>query len=243
MMHVKQAQGLTLIELLIAMAIFAVMSAAMFIAFDSFQKGKDVTEASAERLKRYQIAFNILSRDMQQMMPRPVRDEFGSATPLYAMRSEVGSDIEFTRAGWNRSPFSKVKRAELQRVSYYLEEKKLMRGAWRVLDRAEDSVPDRTELLDGIESLSFVFYYLDKQSAMQSTDVWPPDSMMLGQSGGATPSSVPDREFLVLPKIVEMKLDTEDMGVISRKFLVANCYVDAYHPTTGSAPLGGGCGS
>ena len=35
-------QGLTLIELLIAMAIFAVMTASMFVAFDSFQKGKQV---------------------------------------------------------------------------------------------------------------------------------------------------------------------------------------------------------
>lgn len=237
----RSHQGLTLIELLIAMAIFAVMSAAMFLTFDSFQKGKQVTEASAQRLKHYQIAFNILSRDLQQMIPRPVRDEFGSDAPLYSMQSDTGSDIEFTRAGWNRSPFSKVKRAELQRVSYYLEEKKLMRGSWRVLDRAEDTAPDRTELLDGVESLSFVFYYLDKQSTMQSTDAWPPDSMKVGAS--ATPVSVPEREYLLLPKVVEMKLTTEDMGAITRKFLVANCFVDAYHPTTGGAPLGGGCGS
>jgi general secretion pathway protein J len=82
--------GMTLIELLIAMAIFAVMTASMFIAFDSFQKGKVVTEASAERLKRYQLAFNILARDMQQIISRPVRDEFGSDAPLYSMRSDRG---------------------------------------------------------------------------------------------------------------------------------------------------------
>lgn len=243
MMNSQRNKGLTLIELLIAMAIFAVMSAAMFLTFDSFQKGKDVTEASAERLKHYQLAFNILARDMQQMIPRPVRDEFGSETPLYALRSEVGNEIEFTRAGWNRSPFSKVKRAELQRVGYYLEEQKLMRGSWRVLDRAEDTTPDRTELLDGIENLSFIFYYLDKQSKMQSTDVWPPDSMMQSPSGNVNTSSVPERAFLLLPKMVEVKLTTKDMGALTRKFLVANCYVDAYHPTTGGAPLGGGCGS
>ena len=234
-------QGLTLIELLIAMAIFAVMTASMFVAFDSFQKGKQVTEASAERLKHYQLAFNILARDFQQMIPRTVRDEFGSETPLYAVRSEVGSDIEFTRAGWNRSPFSKVKRAELQRVAYYLEENKLMRGSWRVLDRAEDTTPDRTELLDGGENLSFVFYYLDKQKAMQSVEVWPPDSFKTGGSGNAT--SIPEREFLLLPKIVEMKLTTEDMGVITRKFLIANCFVDVYHPNDDTAPKGGGCES
>ena len=234
-------RGLTLIELLIAMAIFAVMTASMFVAFDSFQKGKSVTEASAKRLKHYQLTFNILARDFQQMLPRTVRDEFGSETPLYAVRSEVGSDIEFTRAGWNRSPFSKVKRAELQRVAYYLEEKKLMRSSWRVLDRAEDTLPDRTELLDGVESLKFVFYYLDKQKALKTIELWPPDVMITGGSGN--PTHIPDREFLLLPKIVEMQLTTEDMGVITRKFLIANCFVDVYHPNTGSAPLGGGCDS
>ncbi len=241
MNSMRKEKGLTLIELLIAMAIFAVMSASMFIAFDSFQKSKEVTENSAERLKRYQLAFNILTRDFQQMLPRPVRDEFGSEVPLYALQSEVGSDVEFTRAGWNRSPFSKVKRAELQRVTYYLEEKKLMRGSWRVLDRAEDSVPDRTELLDGVENLSFLFYYQNKQNKLATTEVWPPDSMKKGVSNNL--SHVPEREYLLLPRIVEMKLITEDMGELTRKFLIANCYVDAYHPNAGNAPLGGGCGS
>lgn len=234
-------QGLTLIELLIAIAIFAVMSAAMFVAFDSFQKGKQVTDTNAERLKHYQLAFNILARDFQQMVPRPVRDEFGSDAPLYAMQSDVGIDVEFTRAGWNRSPFSKVQRAELQRVAYYLEEKKLMRGAWRVLDRAEDSIPDRTELLDGVENLSFTFYYLDKQNKLAAAESWPPASMKKGDGDG--PTHVPRREFLLLPKIVEMKLTTEDLGEITRKFLIANCFVDAYHPNDTEAPQGGGCGS
>jgi len=235
-------QGLTLIELLIAMAIFAVMSASMFVAFDSFQKGKELTDTNAERLKHYQIAFNILTRDIQQMFPRPVRDEFGSDTPLFALRSDTGSEVEFTRGGWNRSPFSKVQRSELQRVTYYLEEGKLMRGSWRVLDRAEDSTPQRSVLLDQVENLAFVFYYQDKQGKLASSQSWPPESLMADP--GASQSYVPERQFLLLPKIVEMKLTTADMGQISRKFLVANCFVDVYHPTgDGGAPLGGGCGT
>lgn len=241
MKQMKPQRGLTLIELLIAMAIFAVMSASMFLAFDSFQKGKEVTETNADRLKQYQLGFNILARDFQQMIPRPVRDEFGSEAPLYALTSDVGSEVEFTRAGWNRSPFSKVKRSELQRVTYYLEEKKLMRGSWRVLDRAEDSVPDRAELLDGVESLSFIFYYQDKQNKLVASDAWPPASLKKGDADKF--SHVPEREFMLLPKIVEIKLTTEDMGAITRKFLIANCFVDAYHPGDDAAPQGGGCGS
>lgn len=237
----KVNQGMTLIELLVAMAIFAVMTSSMFIAFDSFQKAKEVTDKSAERLKQYQLAFNIISRDMQQMAPRAIRDEFGSETLLYALRAESDGSVEFSRYGWNRSPFSKVKRSEIQRVAYYLEEKKLMRASWRVLDRAEDSTPSRTELLDGVETLTFVFHFQDAQNKWKEEGAWPPASLMEGGSG--TYTHIPEREFILLPKVVNMKLSTEDMGDINRKFLIANCFVDALFPTTGGDPLGGGCGS
>ena len=36
----KPQTGMTLIELLVALAIFAVMTSSMFVAFDSFQKTK-----------------------------------------------------------------------------------------------------------------------------------------------------------------------------------------------------------
>lgn len=241
MMANQHQRGMTLIELLVAMAIFAVMTSSMFIAFNSFQKAKEVTDVNAERLKQYQIAFNIISRDIQQMAPRAIRDEFGSETRLYALRAESDNAIEFSRYGWNRSPFSKTKRSEIQRVSYYLEEKKLMRASWRVLDRAEDTTPSRTELLDEVESLSFLFFYQDKQNKWKEEASWPPYSMMSGGSGD--PTHIPEREFILLPKVLDIKLTTSDMGEFNRKFLIANCFVDVLHPTTGGDPLGGGCGS
>ena len=241
MMAFKPQTGMTLIELLVALAIFAVMTSSMFIAFDSFQKTKEVTELDAERLKKYQIAFNIISRDMQQMAPRAIRDEFGSEAPLYAFRAESDNAIEFSRFGWNRSPFSKVRRSEIQRVAYYIEEKKLMRASWRVLDRAEDSTPVRTELLDNVEELKFVFFFQDKQNKWQEDITWPPFDYVTGGSGTFT--HIPEREYVLLPRVVDMRIKTDDMGEINRKFLVANCYVDALHVNQGGNPLGAGCGS
>ncbi len=236
---IRTHDGMTLIELLVAMAIFAVMTSSMFIAFDSFQRTKEVTEANAERLKRYQYAFNIISKDLNQLNPRSVRDEFGSEKPLYAFRAESDSAIEFTRSAWNRSPFSKVHRSELQRVSYYLEDNNLMRAYWRVLDRAEDTVPTRTKLLEGVTRLSFEFHYRNDQNTPSVSVTWPPDSMITGNQ--PTPSLIPDREFLLLPQVVDIKLETDDMGPINRKYLVANCMVDVLKPNSGSTPQGGGC--
>lgn len=246
MIATRSSDGMTLIELLIAMAIFAVMTAGIMITFDSFNRGKEVTEKNAKRLKEYQIAFNIIGRDVLQIIPRPVTDEFGSELPLYSMRSEDGSAVEFSRAGWNRSPFSKVKRSEIQRVSYYLEEGKVMRAYWKVLDRAEDTVPVRAELLDGVDSLAFSFMYLDQNNAWQTSEVWPPQKLMTGESGEQR-TTVPAREFLLLPRVFEIRLNTADLGDISRKFAIANCLVDVLHPQEGQADpndptAGGGCG-
>src|SRR5690606_5494898 len=125
---------------------------------DNVQKSKDVTDRASARLKEYQSAFNRISQDIQQIYPRPVRDEYGDSQ--YALLYTEGSEFTFTRSGWSRSSFfTKHPRSELQRVSYYLEDGKLMRAHWRTLDRPPQDQPVRTVLLDGVSELSFKFMY------------------------------------------------------------------------------------
>ena len=76
-----------------------------------------------------------MQRDIEQVVPRTVRDEYGDAqSPLVG-----GEDLQLTRAGW-RNPGGR-QRSTLQRVGYALEEQQLVRYCWSVLDRAQDSEP------------------------------------------------------------------------------------------------------
>lgn len=229
-------RGMTLIELLVALAIFAVMSAAVFFAFNSFQRTKEITERGAERLKNYQMAFNIIARDIQQMAPRPVKDEFGSPMLLPALKVNADPSIEFTRAGWNRSPFSRAIRSELQRVSYYVEDQNLMRASWTMLDRATESLPARAILLEGIESIRVEMGYRGPDDGWRLTDMWPPEEMMAGQggSGAATtePTVTPYIDEVTLPRVISITFDTFDYGKLERKFLIADGYADIFYPKT-----------
>ncbi len=228
----KNVRGMTLIELLIAMAIFAVMSASIFITFNSFQKTKEVTESSADVLKAYQLAFNIMARDIQQMAPRPVRNEFSDLSPALSVNNDPV--MEFTRAGWNRSPFLKSKRSELQRVAYYVEDQKLMRASWKVLDRAQDSNPTRTPLLEGVEYIKFEMHYQDEEENWQITETWPTDKVIQSPDGSGgylgTPTSMPLLDKISLPTVVDVRMKTAHFGDINRKFLIASKYSEIYYP-------------
>lgn len=218
----NRVSGLTLIELLLAMSIFAVMAVSMFMAFDNVQRAKEVTEKASERLRQYQSAFNRIGQDLQQLVPRPVRDEYGD--PRYALQREDDGSLLFSRAGWTRSSFfNKHPRSNLQRVQYYLEDGKLMRAYWNSLDAGPSDQPTRTVLLEGVSELKFQFYYIDysnpEMPQPKTIEQWPPQELL--------PSSQPEMSFLLepafiaLPDAIEIGLTTDDLGAITRSYLVA----------------------
>ena len=219
----QASYGLTLIELLIAMAIFAIMATSMFIAFDNVQKAKEVTDRASARLKQYQSAFNRIGQDLQQISSRYIRNEFGDLE--FALDYSEGAEIKFSRTGWSRSSFfTKTQRSEIQRVSYYLEDGKLMRAYWRTLDRAQGNQPVRSPLLDGVSEVKFKFFYnniSDSSDPLNGVhEEWPPTQLRNISPG---PSAfVADRPYTILPNAVEMTITTDDLGTISRSYLVAS---------------------
>ena len=221
----SQYRGLTLIELLIAMAIFAVMTVSMFVAFDNVQKAKEVTDKASLRLQQYQSAFNRIAQDIPQIQSRPARNEYGDLE--FSLSYTEGAEFAFTRAGWARSRFfTKNPRSELQRVTYYLEDGKLMRAYWRTLDRSPQDQPVRAVLLDGVSELKFKFMYRnleDNQDPLNGIHAeWPPTQLRAATQSGTRNEFIPAREYLILPNAVEITVKTDDMGEIYRSFLVAS---------------------
>lgn len=195
------SRGFTLLELLVALSIFAVLAAMAYGGLNTVMTARQTTDAQAARLSQLQKTYFWLLRDIEQAMDRPIRDEYGENQPAM-----VGVDLgeyrlELTRNGW-RNPASRV-RSNLQRVAYGLRDEQLLRSYWNVLDRAQDSKPMESVLLDQVKSLEL--RYLD--SKQQWHDNWP-DTL----SGNASEA---------LPRAVEVSIETDMEGRISWLFRVA----------------------
>lgn len=195
----REASGFTLLELLIAVAVFAIMAALAYGGLSSVLRAREESTASALRLRALQQTMLLLGRDLDQALPRTIRDEYGDVKPaLYG-----GTDwIEFTHDGWANP--TAATRSELQRVAYTVRDKQLVRDSWQVLDRAPDSKPYEAPLLDKVKSLQL--RYLDAAGNWQES--WPSQ-----QSDNTSP-----QQQLPLPRAVEVTLELERWGTIRRLF-------------------------
>jgi len=196
--------GFTLIEVLVALAVFGVMSMLAYSALGSTLSNADYLTDRMERLQSVQRTVRFLSSDLLQLSPRPIRSELGD-TYIPALRSALGSEfaLELTHGGWG-NPVG-LPRGTLQRVAYRIEDDELLRYHWGVLDRTYANEPVVTVLLDDVESLYFRFY----SPTGEPSEVWPPQSLQ----GGAG--------MRTRPRAVEIVLTLPDQGEITRLLEIA----------------------
>lgn len=198
------AGGFTLIEVLVAIAVFSIMSALAYSGLQGILNNQQQTDTISVRLTQLQKAIGIISRDLHHLTPRTIRDEFGDRES--ALLGNLGGDsaLQFTRSGWH-NPLN-LQRSTLQRVSYQLQDEQLVRSSWRVLDRVQGSEADRVILLKDISELEFRF--LDQKNQWHNS--WPP----LSSEGGEV-------ETEKLPVAIELNITLPDWGRISRLYPVA----------------------
>ncbi|MBI2383435.1 MAG: type II secretion system minor pseudopilin GspJ [Gammaproteobacteria bacterium] len=195
-----RARGFTLLELVVVLAIFSVLSVMAYGGLSSVLRTRDAVEQALRRTGEYQKAYTRLRGDLQQVRNRPVRDGYGETQPAVLLTQD--GYLEVTRGGW-RNPLA-LPRSSLERLSYRLEEKKLIRASWRVLDRAQDSQPVETVLLDRVQEASWRF--LDAQREWQTS--WPPEAQT-GRNAASAP-----------PLAIELNLKTEDWGELVLLFRI-----------------------
>lgn len=152
-MRVKsRAHGFTLMEVLLALFIFAIVMTMIAGGFNVAMRAEQQVAAASKQLKTFQIAETIITRDIEQVIMRPVRNENGELLPAFIFSPSDENMLEFTRAG-NVNPQSSAKRSTLLRVAYSLVDGNLVRKTWRVLDRTADSLPDQRVLLHNVDSI------------------------------------------------------------------------------------------
>jgi general secretion pathway protein J len=197
-------RGFTLIEVMVAMAVFAILAAFAYGTLSQTLLSAEILSDRMDRLQALQRTMRVLADDLQQLAPRPVRDELGdNFRPALDTNFQTGFALELTKGGWSNPVV--LPRSTLQRVGYRMEDDELVRYHWYSLDRTLSNEPVGVALLDGVEGIEFRFLAgIDNYS-----EQWPP----LNQPDGL---GVRQR-----PRAVEVTLRLTDEGEIVRLIEVA----------------------
>jgi general secretion pathway protein J len=194
----QTSSGFTLLELVVAMAVFAIMAAIASSGLNNVLIARQLTETHSEQLHQLQLAMSWFARDIEQIVNRGVRSEYGEMLPPVVGNDFEGYLLELTRGGW-RNPANQP-RSHLQRVAYAVRDEQLVRAYWRVLDRAEDSKPFENVLLDGVKAVEIRYLAAD--------DEWRTSWPELSTTGNVNPE--------VMPRAIEVNVDTRQFGKITR---------------------------
>ena len=191
-------QGFTLLEVLIALSLFAVLCTMAFGGLDQLLSQHQQLQKKQQRFVDLQSAIQVLERDFSQMEPRSIRDAFGDAET--ALKGNL--TLEFTYALTTKTWFNPhhVQGVLLQRITYQLQGQTLWRSYYPQLDAGIGNLPVRYTLMDKVTD--FKVRFLPQQQ--QWIDYWPP----INPQGKANPRQ--------LPKAIEIQLSTADLGTIKR---------------------------
>lgn len=225
--------GFTLLEILVALAIAALMFAMGYGAISQAITTRGALKARQARLIELQTAVRVLEQDFVQLTPRPVRQPIGDEPAQPSLQGSAGGTqtsgsvsslgggssgassstsgtpplLALTRAGW-ANPTGLQRPAE-QRVAYFFENGTLRREYWYVLDPTLSSTTAKRDLLTKVKSLTFE--YLDLTHTWQPQ--WPPATVVGAQAL--------ESNLRIRPIAVRVTIDTEDFGKIVRIFEVA----------------------
>jgi general secretion pathway protein J len=222
------SRGFTLIELLVALFITAIMTSMGYSAVNQALEGRKTLEKQQARIIAVQHAMQLLEQDISTTAARPVRNPLGAdyqaalvanATAANSTTSSLSTSttsntvsasslvqsgstpLSLTRTGWSNP--TGLLRTELQRVSYRVEDGKLLRYHLAVLDADAASTATRRELLEQVEALSF--RYMD--AGHRWSEFWQPNT---GTDGVREP------RLRYRPVAVEVTLVLKDWGKLLR---------------------------
>lgn len=146
----RKTGGFTLLELLVAMAVFAMIAAVAYAGLDSAIVMERKLDDEGRKWKNLSFFFAHLERDLACFVDKPVIGQDGVKLLSMAGRTtdKSGARVELTFTRLGRG----VEGASPKRVGYRLNGDKIETLIWRSIDLPLESAPDTYEAMDAVSS-------------------------------------------------------------------------------------------
>ncbi|HEU4590351.1 MAG TPA: type II secretion system minor pseudopilin GspJ [Steroidobacteraceae bacterium] len=202
--------GFTLIEVVIAIFIAAIMFAIGYRTLSQALNDREALNTSQARVNEIQRGMRIVAQDFAQIVARGARDTQGNGElqPAISANNRDNVLLTFSRTGWS-NPAGLQRPAE-ERVRYLFVDGSLVREHWVSMDPALNNEPRQRVVLTRVKSIEVRF--LDPVTRNWRTD-WPP----VAPNGPIGPLQV-DEVLLLRPLAIEVSLVLEDWGRVRRLF-------------------------
>ncbi|GAF77200.1 unnamed protein product [marine sediment metagenome] len=216
MIRNRRNNGFTLIEVLVAISIFAMLS---IFSVQGFLLVANMEQRNREEVATEQAfhrVWSLIGQDLLHIRQRPIHDQFGVVSGAYI----AGRDpylVEFTRGGL---PSVSVAPGGMMRIAYRLsDEGELIRTTWSALDTPDiDDFQERVIMTGLVEAQ---FEQLNDSNYFES--LWPPLNAQ-----GETAN--------IMPRMIRVTLETMD-GLALTRLMPGLTTVGAIAPGDGN---GGG---
>lgn len=175
------SKGFTLIEILVALMIFAIMGVLAAMSLHSILRTHEALKKSDHELLQLQVTMTLLRRDLMQAVDRK---------PGFIGSSD---DITFTRTGL-ANPFNINRQSNMQQIGYALLGNKLVRLTWDALNQPSSIKPEAQVLLQNVQSLTWQFV---ADNGSKSSN-WPLPSVPTTSPVTITPSPLPVAVLMVM---------------------------------------------
>lgn len=192
----KKSKGFTLIEILIALAVFAILATiTTSIIYNAFTT-RDRVNTQSESLSKLQFAISLIQQDTIQIVERSIRS---NEMRLFSAFIGQVNYLEFTRDGVP-NPNSIEKRSTLKRIAYVCEKGSLLRRTWSSLDMINRSNYEDKSLLEHLTDCHFG--YLNQ--SLQVLPEWREQAVNLNQHLEIFPRAI--QVNMTLPKQGQINL-------------------------------------
>jgi len=208
-MITKKSRGFTLVEVIIALSIFAVLSIIGYKSISSLIQTKERVEVDDVKWQQLVTFFDRFELDVKQSVNRPIRNRDDVFEPAWlgkpTYEGENGSQLAFSRLGDPDQPGFLM---DTRRIGYRLHNGAVELLIWPSLDAAPNTKPEIFNVLPHVSQIAFS--YLSEDGRWLSA--WPESTV--------TTQLTTTQQKSFAPSAVQLNIKFETGEIVTRIFAI-----------------------